>query len=185
MYAILMVLFRPDFTLIFPSDSINTTETLQVVEKYKYEILIIFPKILVNLLDENKKQKRDLSNLMAIGIGGQQVSASLIERIKNETSVGAVSVGYGSTEATAISGQLIRVREFSKNSYLSCVGQPYPFVECKIVNSENQQIQPLGVEGELHVRGFGVTCGYFNDPEVTRKCIDINNWYTSKIITLI
>lgn len=182
MYAILMVLFRPDITLIFPSDEINTTETLEVVEKYKCGLLIIFPKILVNLLDENKKLKRDLSSLIAIGIGGQQVSASLIERIKNETNVGALSVGYGSTEASVISGDLIRLRNFSKNSYSSCVGQPYPFVECKIVNPENQQIQPIGVEGELHVRGFGVTCGYFNDPEVTRKCIDINNWYETKMV---
>jgi long-subunit acyl-CoA synthetase (AMP-forming) len=51
------------------------------------------------------------------------------------------------------------------------------FVECKIVNPENGQIQPHNVEGELHLRSSMVTPGYWNDPENTKKSIDANRWY--------
>lgn len=183
MYTILGVLFRPNACLIFPSYGLNPLEALEVCAKYKCNILIGLPKVIGFILDENKHGKFDLDSLFVVGIGGQHVSGEMLQRIKDELNVLAVGIGLGSTgkalyllhitrfilyfyrlwtdyysiECTTITSYVVLMSKFSRETYSSNVGQPYPFVECKIVNPENGQIQPLNVEGELYVRSTSVS----------------------------
>ena len=45
----------------------------------------------------------------------------------------------------------------------------------KVVN-ENGEIIPVGEDGELCVRGFGVMLGYWEDEEKTKSTIDASGW---------
>lgn len=48
-------------------------------------------------------------------------------------------------------------------------------VEAKVVDVDGK-IVPIGVPGELHVRGYCSTIGYWNDEEKTKEILDKNGW---------
>jgi fatty-acyl-CoA synthase len=48
-------------------------------------------------------------------------------------------------------------------------GHPLAGWEVKIVDPQTRQEAPIGVRGEIAVRGVGLFDGYFNEPELTRR----------------
>lgn len=177
--AIMNKIFFPPQTLVFPSFKLDAADILKSIAKYECQCLIALPKILINVMDENRRLKLDLSGLFVLALAGQHVGLELIQRVKCEIK-GALSIWviYASTECTMISNTSIALANFKPDKYKNCLGQPYPFVECKIVNPESKEILPLNQEGELHVKGYGTTLGYWNDPEMTLKTKDRAGWYT-------
>lgn len=108
--------------------------------------------------------------------GGQHVTADLCQRVVRELGVKNIGIAYGMTEVNIISYDWLDLENWRSETFTASVGQPLPFVECKVVDAETGEVQPLNVEGELHLRGFTVTSGYWNDPDITRKLIDKNGW---------
>lgn len=170
-------LLSPKLKIVYPAFKLNAEVAVECVAKYKCNFISCLPKILVNMLDANQKLKRDVSSLFMVGTGGQHVSAELIERAKNEFNIMIFNVGFASTECGSVTNYPYVTSNYSPKDYKSCVGKPSPFVECKIVNQENFQIQPLNVDGILFVRSYNVTPGYLNDPDATRKSLDHSRWY--------
>lgn len=63
---------------------------------------------------------------------------------------------------------------FAKN--LTVKVKTFPsFFKVKIVDSNNRLV-PLGVRGEICVRGYQVMLGYWNDENATKEAIN-NGWY--------
>ena len=56
------------------------------------------------------------------------------------------------------------------------IGRPIPHTETKIVDQKTGQMVPLNSDGELHIRGYNVFKGYYNDPEKTAETIDKDGW---------
>lgn len=146
-------------------------------------MIICLPKLWVNVLNENAEYVKKNSNhdrfasLLFLCLGGQDINADLIVRSKKQMkSLICCVSAYASTECSMISTGLVMLSSFKPDKYRTLLGQPYAYVECKIVNLTNGEIQPLNVEGELHVRSPGVTPGYWNDPEITRESKDSNGW---------
>lgn len=172
----MMVMFSPRYRLVLPSYKFDLVEIMHAVQKYKCNNLSCLPKILSNLIDHPKRAAFDLSSLEYISVGGQLTCAELCRRVRDELGVRYFGVGFGMTEVNIVTYQLIDLDQFNFSEYGNCVGSPFPFIECKIVDPETGRIQPLGVEGELHVRGYNVTKSLWNDPEMTKKFIDQNGW---------
>ena len=59
---------------------------------------------------------------------------------------------------------------------IESVGRPIPFRECKIVDPVTNIVRPIGEPGELLVRGFSITKGYWNDYEKTKQAINDDGW---------
>lgn len=176
-YSIASVLLFSNLTLVFPSYKLNPIDALESIHKYKCNHLIAMPKILGNILDENRKRNIDISSLIVAIAGGQTVTGELIQRVKKETKCWIFSSGYGMTEIGGLTINKFFLLTFIPSWYNGCVGQPAPFTECKIIDPETGQIQPINTEGELHVRGYSITRGYWNDTEMTSKLIDSERWY--------
>jgi fatty-acyl-CoA synthase len=55
-------------------------------------------------------------------------------------------------------------------------GFPLPDLELRVIDPVSGQDQPVGVPGELLVRGYMVTSGYYKNPEATAAAIDAAGW---------
>ena len=71
-----------------------------------------------------------------------------------------------------------------KYAYESC-GRSMPSSETKVIDTHTGQIVPLGVEGELCIRGRHIIKGYWDEPVKTSETIDKNGWlHTGDIFTM-
>jgi fatty-acyl-CoA synthase len=59
---------------------------------------------------------------------------------------------------------------------VTTVGWALPGVEVKIVNPENGEELPPGMQGELCARGYNIMKGYYKMPEATAAAIDKEDW---------
>lgn len=71
---------------------------------------------------------------------------------------------YGPTEATVWS----TFHHFRSKDEPLVVGRPLANTQVYILDP-NLQPTPIGVPGEIHIAGDGVTCGYLNRPELTAE----------------
>ncbi|MDE0202659.1 MAG: AMP-binding protein, partial [Rhodospirillaceae bacterium] len=55
-------------------------------------------------------------------------------------------------------------------------GYPAPGFEIKVVDQESGQEVAVGEEGELLIRGYMITQGYYRKPEETAEAIDREGW---------
>jgi fatty-acyl-CoA synthase len=172
----LATLFNERSTLVFPSKKLDVIQILESLETYKCNIFSGLPKIVNNVVNHPQRKNYDLSSVIVVGCAGQLPSADLITQIKNELGALAFFIFYGSTESNGGTLNIFPMRKFDPATYQNCVGLPYAYMESKIVDPETGRIVPLNVEGELHVRSFSVTYGYWNDEEKTREAIDANGW---------
>lgn len=58
----------------------------------------------------------------------------------------------------------------------STAGFPCENAEVKLVD-QNGKIVPIGQEGELCVRSYGVTLGYWGEPERTSDVMEQSRWF--------
>jgi fatty-acyl-CoA synthase len=176
MLNILMTLFNKNYVLVIPSFKFDMIDVLEALVKYKCNSLSGLPKILHSIVNHPARKSYDLSNLNVAMAGGQSVSSDMIETFKNHLDVKMFIHAYGSTEMNNFILRGFKLDEFDPSLYKNCVGKAAPFMECKIVNPETGKIQPLDQEGELYVRCYSVTNGYWNDEEKTREAIDQHRW---------
>ena len=74
---------------------------------------------------------------------------------------------YGPTETTGICCYYEVDREFSENETLP-IGRPFRNTQI-ILLDENNQVPPVGQQGEICVRGTRLTLGYYCNPEKTSE----------------
>ncbi|MFB6456184.1 amino acid adenylation domain-containing protein [Chitinophaga sp. Hz27] len=79
---------------------------------------------------------------------------------------------YGITETTVhVTFQEINAAHL--NSTGSIIGRPIPTLGAYILDN-NQQLQPIGVPGELYISGAGLARGYLNRDELTAERFIVN-----------
>jgi len=95
--------------------------------------------------------------------------------------VGLPSNGYGLTETSSVTTMI------TGDDYVArpeSVGPPVAVCDVKVVDDEGTELS-RGDPGEIVVRGYNVTGGYFEDPEGTAGAIDAQGWlHTGDIGTM-
>lgn len=183
--TILSCLIRPNLVLIFPSFKFDLNDILACIQKYKCNCLYTLPKIFLNIINYPTRNEYDLSCLKTSIVGGQIITAQLIQLAKEKLKLNCLYIGYGMTESIGLCLFKIDLAHFEPKEYDYPLGIPnFPY-EVKIVNPKNGQIQPLNIEGQLHTRSLFITKGYYNDLEQTNKAIDSNGWYLEFLLVTI
>ena len=89
---------------------------------------------------------------------------------------------YGPTETTGICCYYEVDREFALDEVLP-VGRPFKNTQILLLD-ENNQIPPVGEQGEICIRGTRLTLGYYRNPEKTAEAFQqnpLNNLYPELI----
>jgi fatty-acyl-CoA synthase len=143
-------------------------------ERGTYSLLV--PTMIEAILASDRRADYDLSSLTNIVSGAAIVEAALIERTRTELGSTICNI-YGQTE---MQGVISAVHcDDSREDQAQTIGQPMPRVEVKIGDPQSGQVLPLGVQGEIYVRGYQTMIGYFNMPAETAKALEPDGWLHS------
>jgi len=101
------------------------------------------------------------SSVRTVNLAGEPLSPRLVDKVYESSTVGKVYDLYGPSEDTTYSTYILR----AKNAPQS-IGRPIANTEVYILDPSNQ-LQPIGVPGELHIAGDGLARGYLHRPDLT------------------
>ncbi|HTD41023.1 MAG TPA: amino acid adenylation domain-containing protein [Mucilaginibacter sp.] len=143
-------------------DEIDPIEILAQLQDHQINILQLTPSRL-NQLTAAGSSYDPLSCLDILMIGGEALPEKMYKDLRKELPDVSVLNVYGPTEATIWSTWL-PIHDSTKVN----IGKPLIGEYVYILN-EQGQLSPVGVAGELHIAGTGVTRGYLNRPELTSE----------------
>ncbi|MBD3884823.1 amino acid adenylation domain-containing protein [Phormidium tenue FACHB-886] len=98
--------------------------------------------------------------------GGDTVSPDLLEEMKRVFQNANVAVLYGCSEVSSLCATYPVPRDQVLTK--SRIGKPFNNVSIRLYDSQ-QNLLPIGIPGEIHIGGAGVTKGYLNREELTQE----------------
>src|SRR5947209_1360602 len=102
-------------------------------------------------------------SVRTVNLAGEPLTARLVDKIYEGSRVEKVYDLYGPSEDTTYSTYVLRKRGGPQT-----IGRPIANTRVYILDRHNQ-IQPIGVPGELHIAGDGLAREYLNRPELTQE----------------
>jgi len=145
---------------------------LRNVQKYKVNFFWIVPSMYYALLQLKEFESYDLSSLRWIVTFGASNSPDALRRFNQYCPKAHLLNGWGLTETNA---PTVVLPMGSKN--IESVGKPAPWIEVKIFDQSQKEVPP-GSIGEVAVKSWVVTDGYFKDEPLTRQSIR-DGWFYS------
>ncbi len=119
---------------------------------------------LAGMLAADPAERAALSSLRHLMVGGEALPLELARDLR-AVSTGRLTNMYGPTETTIWS----LVHEIDRSPATSVpIGRPIANTNVHILDRRNRTV-PVGVFGELHIGGEGVTRGYLGRPELTSE----------------
>ncbi|WP_159872359.1 class I adenylate-forming enzyme family protein [Novosphingobium sp. 9U] len=146
---------------------------LEAIARYRVELTMAVPTMLVAMLECPEIATVDLSSLKLIVAGGSAVAPDLIRRVRE--SIGAeVASLMGQTEA---SGAMFSTRRGDTDEQVSnSVGGPLALSEVKIVDTQDGRVLSRGEPGEICIRSPSTMLCYFEMPERTAEALERDGW---------
>ena len=158
---------------IVPVPVFDVDHVLQVIESEHITVLPGPPTLYQSILDHPRRAEHDLSSLRMAVTGAAVVPVELVRRMRAELGFSTVLTAYGLTESTGVVTMCRRGDDPETIAHTS--GRAIPGVEVRIVDDNGGDLRS-GEAGEVVVRGYTVTAGYFEDPEATAEAIDAGGW---------
>ncbi|MPY54969.1 FadD3 family acyl-CoA ligase [Streptomyces acidicola] len=158
---------------MIPQPVFNVDTALANIASERISVLPGPPTLHQSLLDHPSRDDHDLSALRLVVTGAAVVPLQLVERLRSELRVDTVLTAYGLSEASGIVTMCRRGDE--AQAIASTSGRAIPGAEVKVVAASGAP-QPVGVPGEVLVRGFNVMRGYFEDAAETAKVLTPDGW---------
>lgn len=147
-------------------------EFLKNIHNYKITCFWIVPSMYYAFLQLKEFESFDLASLRWIVTFGASNSPEALRRFNLYCPKAHILNGWGLTETNAPTTVLPMG---SKN--IESVGRPAPWIEVKIFDELDKEA-PQGAVGEVVVKSWVVTDGYFKDPQTTAQTIR-NGWFHS------
>ncbi len=148
------------------------------VEREKCTGLYGVPTMFIAILDHPLFNKFDFSTLRTGIMAGSPCPVKRMQECVERMNMREVTIVYGLTESSPGMTQT-RYDEPSIEKKCSTVGKALPGMEVKVLNPETGEECPVGVPGEMCVRGYNIMKGYYKMPEETARVIDKNGFLHS------
>jgi amino acid adenylation domain-containing protein len=121
-----------------------------------------------------------LRNMRKILVGGERMFVEHMERAIQYIGSHKIINVYGPTESTVYT-TTYPVNHVKENDISIPIGEPIAQTRVYILG-ENQEVQPIGVIGELYIGGDGLAMGYINHPELTHEKFLPDPFYPGKMM---
>lgn len=158
-------------TLVWIED-FDPGTVLETVERDRLTVLGGVPTMLQMMLEHPDYDRRDLSSLETIAIGGAAVPLPLVQTLHRRFA--HVSTGYGSTET--IGQMTFSAPGATAEQVAETIGLPVPEYALRIADPDGASCWP-GEQGEIQVKGDFLFLGYHNAPAETAKAFTADGWY--------
>ncbi len=165
-------------------ESFDASRMLDLIEANAGTITNAVPTMYVRMLQDRAlaEGRRNLATWRIAYTGGASIPPSLMMELKSRVGADPVII-MGMTECSPIITQTVMSDPLDVK--VTTAGVPLPHVEIRIADLSTGETVPMGTEGELLIRGFLVTPGYFDLPEQTAEAIDAEGWlHSGDIATL-
>jgi amino acid adenylation domain-containing protein/FkbM family methyltransferase len=170
MTAIWPVLVRGG-SLHLPVEKVpDPTEIVGYISEHSITYIKTLPGIFKEIVNASNFTKRNVcKSIRLIILGGERINANDLKTYISQYPDITFSNHYGPTECTVSSSFYLidksNIEEFSRQLV---VGKPVDNTNIFIIN-EAGLLNPVGVPGEISITGTGVSRGYLNDQELTKK----------------
>jgi HIP---CoA ligase len=157
---------------IVPCPVFDVPAVMGLVAKERISMLPGPPTLYQSLLNADLSGY-DTSSLRLAVTGAASVPVDLVRRMRSDLGFASVVTAYGLTETT---GTVSTCRHDDPIEVIANTsGRPLPGMEVRVVDSAGADV-PVGQAGEVWVRGYAVTRGYFNAPEATAEAFTPDGW---------
>ena len=145
---------------------------LELIESARLSILAGPPALFARLLSRDDLADHDISSLRVAVVGAAAVPTQLVRQMLDVLGFERVVNAYGLMEGSFVTATRT---EDPIEVVAATAGRPAPGMEVLIVDGSGHPL-PSGERGEILVRGYGVMCGYWNAPGLTREAVDSDGW---------
>jgi len=134
---------------------------MEVVDAERINALNGPPTVHYAVLDADRA-RYDLTSLRLGATGAANVPVAMVRRVQDELTYENFITAYGMTEC--IGTATMCRRDDSAETVAATNGRALPGVEIRVVDRADTPL-PAGEQGEVHIRGFHVTPGYWDSPD--------------------
>ncbi|MBA2582533.1 MAG: non-ribosomal peptide synthase/polyketide synthase [Bacteroidetes bacterium] len=154
--------------LIVPKETAqNPPEFVELAARHKVTVLNQTPGAFYNFIRSEQERGEKDPHLRYIIFGGEALHPSRLKGWHQKYPEVKLVNMYGITETTVhVTYKEIGEKEIAAG--ISNIGIPIPTLSCYIMDM-HQNLQPVGVSGELCVGGEGLSKGYLNREELTAE----------------
>jgi fatty-acyl-CoA synthase len=156
------------------TETFDGDECLELIASERATIIHGFDTHFKELLDAQERKARDVSSVRT-GICGTGMSSSIPVARRARQTFGNLMTGFGMSEVGI--GVTFSFLDSTEEQCVEANGYPGAGYEVRIVDPETGADQPVSVPGEILVRGYAVTPGYYKRPEETARAIDADGWF--------
>jgi amino acid adenylation domain-containing protein len=153
-------------TLVLPPDQSRweLDSLSRLVEKHQVSHLLCVPSLYKTLIESSPSDR--LASLKVAIVAGESCPVTLVKDHFSRLPHAALYNEYGPTEAT-VWCSVYRCEPKDESNRVP-IGRPIANTQLYVLDS-HLQVVPVGVPGELHVGGAGLTGGYWNRPDLTAE----------------
>ncbi len=159
--------------MVNPSESYCADSSLNAITAERCTTMLGVPTMYIGCLEHPDFQSFDVSSLRTGCIGGAPCPIELMNRIVHEMNLTDITIGFGMTETGPVTFQTHIDDPLERR--VSTVGRVHPHVEMKIIN-QNGATVPIGVSGEILIRGYCVMHSYWQDSALSHEAINETGW---------
>ena len=157
-------------------ETFDAEQTLDLIEAERATMVHGFDFNFKPMLAAQLAHPRDVSSLRTGVLGAGLAGSTEVAYQAQEVFMPTVS-GFGMTEIGI--GAALGFLTGTPEQRCETSGYPLPGYELRVIDPETGRRQPDGAAGEIQVRGYMVTRGYYKKPEETAKAIDAQGWLST------
>ncbi|WP_432199596.1 class I adenylate-forming enzyme family protein [Erythrobacter sp. W53] len=159
--------------VFLPMPHFDPAMMLEVIERERPDFTGGVPTMLVMMVEEARRSRRDVSSIKGMMSGAAMVAPELARETEEVFGV-PIQVIYGQTEASPVVTFCRADDGFEDRT--TTIGQAVPHLDLAILDPQTNAVCPVDEQGEICARGYAVMAGYNDNPEATAAAIDSEGW---------